>query len=86
MCISNQRECARFNPPLVCCALNLLAFVIVLFTVGAYITHYPVIQSICRSHLVGRGDFTTIFSSIVKLRDSGAVDFVNRRLCKISIC
>ena len=44
MCISNQRECARFNPPLVCCALNLLAFVIVLFTVGAYITHYPVNQ------------------------------------------
>ena len=42
MCLANQRECIRNNPPLTCCAINLVAFVVVLFTAGIYITHYPV--------------------------------------------
>ena len=42
MCISNQRECIKNNPPLVCCAVNVCAFVLVLFTAGIYIVHFPV--------------------------------------------
>ena len=42
MCISNQRECVKFNPPLVCCGINLAAFVIVLFTAGWFITTHKV--------------------------------------------
>jgi hypothetical protein len=42
MCISNQRECIKNNPPLVCCAVNVIAFVVVLFTAGIYIVHFPV--------------------------------------------
>ena len=42
MCLKAQKDCLRGNPPLVCCALNLLIFLFLLVSGGIYIISKPV--------------------------------------------
>jgi hypothetical protein len=42
MCLKTQKDCIRGNPPLVCCALNLFIFLVLLVSGGFYIISKPV--------------------------------------------
>ena len=42
MCLKTQKDCIRGNPPLACCALNLLIFLVLLVSGGLYVISKPV--------------------------------------------